>query len=115
MLFIPLWAYLQVSLQRPTYVEIDRYCLSLLSLSHANANPAKVFSDSYIRHIWCVIIRDSRASIQHHLFDGQTLLIPAEPDFLHQPRRYFVATATKILASRKNMWSQIGGVLLKSA
>ena len=44
----PLWAYLQAGLQRSTYVDPDRYCPSLLSLNHANANPAIVFSDSYV-------------------------------------------------------------------
>ena len=62
-----------------------------------------------------MIARDSRASTQRHLFDGQIPLIPAEPDFLHQRRQCFVAKVTEILVSRKNMWGQISGVLLESA
>jgi len=62
-----------------------------------------------------VIVQDSRASTQRHLFHGLTLPFPVKPDFPHKRRQYFVAKVTEILVSRKNMWGENSGVLLEFA
>jgi hypothetical protein len=59
--------------------------------------PAVSSSDSYARYFQCKLVRDPQASTHHHLFNGQTLLILAEPDFLHQRLQRSLATATEIL------------------